>query len=402
MKPRDIFSSGDGRYSKRFSTVFFLLCFGLILYAFYKIFIPFAAPLAWALILSSVFFPFYRRIEKILGNRSGLSSLLMIVLISVLIIFPVLWMLLLLAGQSIDAYHSIEKALGDEGFDPTRLLSQTPWLKDMWDWVHRLLGLEQIDWKSALLQAMKTISGFLVDQSTNLLGQLAGFIFDFMIMLTAMYYFFKDGRGILSALRELDPLPQEYEEKLIGQFSDVCNATLYGSLMTALCQGILGGLLFGTLGISGALLWGALMGFLSLFPAVGSFLVWMPAGVYQLVAGSTWKGVVILVFGAAVISSLDNFLKPYFIRGKSDMHTLLVFLSAFGGIQVFGFLGLVLGPLISALFLTFLQFYKIEFQSVLPEIVPQTTAVASADSIATPEASPPLPETDKQPAGKPE
>jgi predicted PurR-regulated permease PerM len=359
---------------RNLSSIFFLICFALILYAFYRIFIPYMVPLAWALILSSVFFPLYRRLNARLGERSSLSALLMVILISVLIILPILWMILLLAGQSIDAYHRVDKTL-KSGFDLNLYLQKSSALTDLWTFINSWVRLDSVDWKAALLQAMNVISSFLVNQSTSLLGQLAGFLFDFLIMLTAMYYFFKDGSWIVASLKELDPLPVEYEELLILQFLEVSQATLYGNLMTALCQGIAGGILFWVLGIPSALLWGALMGFLSLLPAVGSFLVWMPAGVFQLLAGEPWKGVVILVFGLTVVSSLDNVLKPFFIRGKADMHTLLVFLSAFGGIQVFGFLGLVLGPLVCALFLTFLQLYKIEFQSGLKrKITPPTNS----------------------------
>ena len=364
------------------STIFFLICFALILYAFYRIFIPFAVPLAWALILCSVFYPLYRRLNGRLGNKSALSALLMVVSISVLIVFPILWMIVMLAGQSIDAYHRVEKTLAS-GFDLTQFLVKNPWLDNLWKQINQWVGLDQIDWKSALLQAMQAISGFLVDQSGNLLGQAAGFFFTFLIMLMAMYYFFKDGHEVLAYLKELNPLPEEYEEKLIRQFREVSQATLYGNLMTALCQGVAGGILFWILGISGALLWGALMAFLSLIPLLGSFLVWMPAGVYQLLIGDVWRGLALLIFGAVVVSSLDNFLKPFFIRGKADMHTLLVFLSAFGGIQVFGFLGLVLGPLVAALFLTFLQLYKIEFHTGLAKKIGLSPGIAATDALST-------------------
>ncbi len=376
-------SSPEPTGVRYFSGAFFLICFALILYGFYRIIIPYMVPLTWALILSSVFFPLYLRLNRRLGERSSWSALLMVVLISVPIILPILWMILMLAGQSIDAYHRVETTL-KSGIDLEQYLKKSPKLSGLWEQLNLWVRLDQIDWRAALLQGLNAISAFLVDQSTSLLGQLAGFIFDFLIMLTAMYYFFLDGRRIVASLKELSPLPDDYQEQLIRQFLEVSQATLYGSLMTAVCQGIAGGLLFALLGIPGALLWGALMGFLSLIPAVGSFLIWMPAGMYQLLVGEAWKGAVILFFGVTVVSSLDNILKPYFIRGKADMHALLVFLSAFGGIQVFGFLGLVLGPLVCALFLTFLELYKIEFQPALRKAADTETPAGTDEGRSDP------------------
>jgi predicted PurR-regulated permease PerM len=190
---------------------------------------------------------------------------------------------------------------------------------------------------------------------------------NFLIMLLTMFYLFKDGSRIYQEIKELSPLPDEYEDMLVNQFRDVSFATLYGSVMTALSQGAAGGILFAALGVPGALLWGAVMAFLSFIPVVGAFLVWMPAGAYLLLEGETTKGIIMWVLGAVVVSSIDNLLKPIFIKGKADMHAMLVFFSVFGGMKVFGFLGLVVGPLIVALFLTFMNLYKVEFKEILTQ-----------------------------------
>jgi predicted PurR-regulated permease PerM len=222
-----------------------------------------------------------------------------------------------------------------------------------------------LDFEAQMLKGLQLISSFLAQQSSNIVGGLFSFIIDFLIMMVTMFYLFTDGSTIYKAFKELSPLPDAYVDLLVVQFRDVSQATLYGNAMTALCQGASGAVLFWVLGLSGALLWGGLMALLSFVPMIGSFLVWGPAGLYLLATGHTAKALIMWIGGGLVVASLDNILKPMFIKGKADMHGLLIFFAVFGGMAAFGFLGLVLGPLVVALFLTFLSLYKLEFKEAL-------------------------------------
>jgi predicted PurR-regulated permease PerM len=153
--------------------------------------------------------------------------------------------------------------------------------------------------------------------------------------------------------------------EIIRKFRDVSFATFYGSLLTAVVQGCAAALLFWILGIASPLFWGAIVSFVSLVPIVGAFLVWIPMSAYLFLSGNTASAIVLLVGGGVVVSSIDNVLKPIIIRGRTDMHPLLVFLSVLGGMQVFGFLGVLLGPLVVAFFVSFLNFYRLEFSDTL-------------------------------------
>ena len=346
---------------KRFTTAFFLICFAAILYGLYLIFKPFFVPIVWAVILSTTFYYWYERLCEKLHCPRGLGAFLMLVLLSLLLILPMLWILFMLAEQSVDLYHYLQTQAGYAS-DLKTSISGSKFFTDMLEWLSRWVDIRQLDLREQILKGLQFISSFLVEQSSNIVGGLFSFIVDFLIMMVTMYYLFKEGNSVYKAIKEISPLPDEYEDMVVNQFRDVSKATLYGNVMTALSQGAVGSILFASVGLSGSLLWGALMAMLSFVPMVGSFLVWGPAGLYLLSTGHPTKAIIVWIGGAVLVASLDNILKPIFIKGKADMHALLIFFSVFGGMGAFGFLGLVLGPLVVALFLTFLNLYKMEFK----------------------------------------
>jgi predicted PurR-regulated permease PerM len=349
---------------QKFTTAFFLICFAAIAYGLYLIFKPFFVPIIWAVILSTTFYAWYERLCAKLRGRRGLGAFVMLVLLLMLLILPMLWILFMLAQQSVDLYHYLQTQVGNAS-DLKTSISGSKLFVDMLEWLGRWIDLGQVDLEAQMLKGLQFISSFLVEQSSNILGGLLSFIMDFLIMMVTMYYLFKDGPSIYKAIKEISPLSDEYEDMVVNQFRDVSQATLYGNVMTALSQGVAGSILFWSVGLSGSLLWGALMALLSFVPMVGSFLVWGPAGLYLLITGHVTKAMVVWIGGGVAVASLDNILKPMFIKGKADMHALLIFFSVFGGMGAFGFLGLVLGPLVVALFLTFLNLYRVEFKEVL-------------------------------------
>jgi predicted PurR-regulated permease PerM len=151
------------------------------------------------------------------------------------------------------------------------------------------------------------------------------------------------------------PLTINQTNVTFGQLRDVIQATMYGAVVVALVQGVLGGVLFALVGIPSAVFWGAIMAFLSVLPMVGAFIVYVPAGIILIVSGSYIKGIIILFAGTVIISQIDNVLRPLLIAGRTSMHPLMLFFAVMGGIAVFGLLGVVLGPLVAAAFITLLK-----------------------------------------------
>ena len=183
-------------------------------------------------------------------------------------------------------------------------------------------------------------------------------------MLYLLFFFLRDGTKIVRLLRHYLPLGDDYERLLVSRFSDTTQAVIKGTILISVLQGIIGGVLFGLVGIPNPVLWGATLGVLAIMPLIGTSVVWLPAAIILMVTGSFWSGMIILLVGALVISSVDNFLRPILVGRSTKMPDSLVLLSTIGGIATFGVSGFIIGPIIAALFLSlwtiFEEKYRVE------------------------------------------
>ena len=180
-------------------------------------------------------------------------------------------------------------------------------------------------------------------------------------MFFVMAYLFQAGQGIFDRVKLLIPLAPNLKDKLIDEIRNVTSAVVYGQVMTAIVQGLLGGLGFLIFGIPNAIFWGFVMVIISFLPLVGSALVWLPAAVFLFLSGEKYQGVGLLLYCIIVVANIDNFVKPRLISGKSNIHPVTVLLGVFGGLKLFGFIGLFVGPLILALLTALLHFYEEEY-----------------------------------------
>ena len=161
----------------------------------------------------------------------------------------------------------------------------------------------------------------------------------------------RDGKALADRIKRVVPLRADQKAALFGRFADVVRATVKGGILVAIAQGTLGGLAFWFLGIHAPLLWAVLMAFLSLLPAIGSGLVWVPVAIYPLASGAVWQGVALIVYGVLVIGLVDNLLRPFLIGKDAKLPDYVVLISTLGGIEVFGLNGFVIGPVIAAMFM---------------------------------------------------
>ena len=343
---------------------FFIACLTVAVYFVYRILDPFLSAVVWAAILATASYPLYRRlVGKI--RRPWLGSLITCFLLTVVIVVPILLLTILLADQSVDAYRAIEGKV--RSGEVTRLENSVR-ESSSYLWVRRRLARLRIDEpnvQDVVLRAAGGASGFLVDRSKTLFSGFAQSIFKFFVMLLSLYYFLVDGPEMVQKLRELSPLPIEHEDRVLGKFREMVGATLRGSFLTALLQGTAGGLVFLFFGLPSPLLWGSVMALVSLVPLVGTALVWGPVVIFYAVTGAWFKAILLTLICGGIVGSIDNFVKPFLIKGRTELHTLWVFFGVLGGIGVFGFLGIVLGPLVVALLLTLIEIYKIEFRDLL-------------------------------------
>ncbi|HET7597887.1 MAG TPA: AI-2E family transporter, partial [Burkholderiales bacterium] len=161
----------------------------------------------------------------------------------------------------------------------------------------------------------------------------------------------RDGRALGHRVREAVPLRDDLQRNLFHKFTDVVRATIKGTIVVAIVQGALGGLMFWFLGIQAPVLWAVVMAFLSLLPAVGTALVWVPVALYLLASGAVWQGVLLIVYGVLVIGLVDNVLRPVLVGKDTKMPDYIVLIATLGGMAIFGLNGFVIGPLIAAMFM---------------------------------------------------
>ena len=347
-----------------YARIAFVVVLLVVGYYVFRIVQPFLTALVWAAILATVFHPVFDSINRRL-KRAQLASVLACLLLTVVLVLPVIVLLIMLAGESVDAYHYVQDRLrGDfKGLDVVRHTTAYLWLQSKL----LALGFPEPDLRQLAIQAVETISQFLVRHSSDVFSGFTRFAFNFIVMLFGVFYMFLSGPQLLAELRRLSPLRREYEDKIIAKFKEITLATFEGNLLTAALQGAAGGLVFLFFGLPSPLLWGAVMAVLSLVPLIGTALVWGPVVIYYLLTGSTLRGVLLAAICAGVVGSIDNFIKPLLIRRRAEIPTAWVFVGVMGGVGVFGFLGFVLGPLMIAVLFALIEIYKVEFRSELSE-----------------------------------
>jgi len=236
--------------------------------------------------------------------------------------------------------------------------TQTPLFGKISAWLQTRLGIDTLRSQEFLVEQLKRSSEFLLGFSWNLVGNILGGIVKAFFVVFTMYYLFRDGEQIVKKLPSALPVSAKQGEAIIIRTQQVVSASVYGVVTIAVLQGLLGGFAFWLLGVPSPLLWAVLMTFICMIPIAGSFLVWLPLSIYLMATGHWIKALLLIVWGALVVSTIDNFLRPKLIKNQTKLHELFVFFSVLGGISVFGLLGLVLGPVVLAITLGLLQTFR--------------------------------------------
>jgi predicted PurR-regulated permease PerM len=236
--------------------------------------------------------------------------------------------------------------------------TQAPFFGKISDWLQTRFGIDTLRSQEFLVEQLKRSSEFLLGFSWNLVGNILGGIVKAFFVVFTMYYLFRDGEKIVKRLPAALPVSPEQGEAIIVRTQEVVSASVYGVVTIATLQGLLGGFAFWLLGVPSPVLWAVLMTFVCMIPIAGSFLVWLPLSIYLMATGHWIKAVMLIVWGALVVSTIDNFLRPKLIKNQTKLHELFVFFSVLGGISVFGLLGIVLGPVVLAITLGLLQTFQ--------------------------------------------
>ncbi len=312
---------------------------------------PFMGVLAWAIVLVIVFYPVHKEIARRMQRRS-LSALISCVLVVLVVVLP-LTLLAVAVGQE------LAKVVPNLPASLSQLSSQQPAALGRFSgWLQGQFGFDVVGLQDFLVQQFKNVSDRLLGASFSLMGNIvSGIVKTFFVVFT-MYYLFRDADKIVDRLPDALPLKRGQSEVIIARTQQVVSASVYGVVTIAALQGLLGGIAFWILGIPSPVLWAVLMGFVCMIPVAGSFLVWLPLAIYLLLTGHWTKALLLVIWGALVISTLDNFLRPKLVGTQTKLHELFIFFSVLGGISVFGLLGLVLGPVVLAITLGLLQTFR--------------------------------------------
>ena len=350
---------------RTFSRLFLLLPASIILYLVWQIFQPFLLPVSLAVVLSTLFYPLYRKILRKLKGRKNLASSITCLLIILAGIIPCLLLLVLLAQEVSQTYETVQSKISNG--DYMRLFDQelNPYLQSFLEWSKGYVDLKDFNLLAGLTSLLRQASLFLIQHSTAIVSGFMGILVDIILMLFTMFFLFRDGTIILKNIDSLIPLSRRQEILVARKFREVTNATVIGSFLTAVAQGVAGGIVFYFLGITNLVFWSVAFALFSLVPVIGTSLIWGPWAAYFLLSGSYYKGIGLVIAAVVFIGMIDNVLRPILIEGQVKMHTLLVFFSIMGGIAYAGIVGMIFGPILISLFLTLLELYKLEFREDL-------------------------------------
>ncbi|MBV2129592.1 AI-2E family transporter [Arsukibacterium indicum] len=336
----------------------------LALYASYLLIAPYLGPIVLAFVLSLLCFPVHQRIVAKFPDKPNLASTLTCSLLVVVILVPATFVLMAIVQQGItfakQSYQWVENG-GAEA------LLQQPFIQNTIEKLNNFLPASDFSIEGIVEKFTAFASGFskeLLDLSTKVVGDVTGMIVSFFLMLFVLFFLLRDHKKIIESLHWVLPLARSQEEKLLSEANLVARSAVMGTFLTALAQGVAGGIGMAIVGMPG-LFWGTIMVFASLIPVVGAALIWVPAALYLLLTGDWPWALFLTLWGAIVVGSIDNFLRPVLMQGASNMSTLVLFLSLIGGLHLFGIIGLIYGPIIFALTHVLIKLYTIEFRDFL-------------------------------------
>ncbi|TAL17900.1 AI-2E family transporter [bacterium] len=323
-------------------------------------------PIIFAAVLASLCSPLMAFFERRFNGRRNIAAFFVVFSAALAILGPLILLLGVLVAEGVSSLARVQEWLQSGGLEV---------------WLHhpRLAGLIELakerlpftadlDVNEQLLALSRKGGEALLSRGADMAANIVSATVQFFILLFVMFYFVRDGKEIIRSIKSLTPLEETQDDRIILRIRDMSRSVFVGSFLTAVVQGIVGGIGLSLVGIPG-LFWGAIMGVVSLIPFVGTALVWIPAVLYLFIAGSTGSAIFLLAWSVLLVGSIDNFIRPYLIRGGGGLSPFYVFLAVIGGLEYFGLPGILYGPLILSFTAAILHLYKEEFPTV-PHTIP--------------------------------
>lgn len=366
------------------SVAFFGLFAIVVIWAVGRVLAPFVTSILLAAIIVTFTFPMYRRLRARFKGRTTLAAILMLLFITVVVILPAFLVITLLVEQATDLFRIIQKT------DVSVVIQKLEIRERLAPLARVFPGFkpEQID--TMIVDVVRRVPGFVATHGREFLAGLVNLIVGFILMLLAAFYLYTDGERLMSEVRILSPLPDEYDRAIFTRFREVVDAVFRGQMLTALAQGVVTGLGLWIAGVPAPAFWGAVAAVFSLIPMVGAAAVWVPATIYLFLTsavqntGYGWA-IFLALWGMLPVSLVDNLIRPWAMQSGAKMPAVLLLFSILGGIQAFGFMGLILGPLVFALMVPVIDIYKailltreLENRGVMPRAAPPPQVAPTA------------------------
>jgi predicted PurR-regulated permease PerM len=341
---------------ERSTTLLFYGCVLLLGYFIYLLFAPFLTPLAWAAIFAAFFHGSYHRLAARFGKTLGAA--LATIAVTIIIVVPFVLVCVSFVQQAAQTMGAIDLSSGSKGLAR---------LQRGWIWLQRQpFGRNLGSFDQYLRQLTEWLAGLAAEGAGVFVKNFVVVIVDLVIMLFALFFFFRDGDAIMDRLRRVLPFDAAFREHQFALAGALIRASLSAGLVIAAVQGTIGGLAFAVLGLGAPIFWGVMMAFFALLP-LGAWVIWGPVAAWLLFTGQIGRGLALIAIGAGLVGLIDNLLRPILLSGRSQMNGLLIFISLLGGLASFGLLGLVLGPIIMATAISFVDAYATERREREPQ-----------------------------------
>jgi predicted PurR-regulated permease PerM len=337
---------------------FFLALLFVVTAAFLFLIRGFLQPIFWAIALAIVVYPVHLWILRKLRGREALAAITSVVLVVVVVILPLLVVAGAVAREAGGLYQRLEAGSGGIGGIIQQAQDSMPSVAALLERV----GIDPERLRQQLSEAAVAASQFVAQRAVSIGQNTVRFAVFFFLMLYLLFFFLRDGQRMIEGLVRALPLGDERERLLMNRFAQVSRATIKGTLVVGIVQGTIGGIAFAVLGLGAPVLWGSLMALLSMLPAVGTALVWLPAAIILMFGDRIGGGVALILVGVLGIGLVDNFLRPLLVGRDTSMPDYLILLSTLGGLAGFGLAGIVIGPIIAAFFLAVWEMAHSEFE----------------------------------------
>lgn len=343
---------------------FFLVCFVGSIFLLGWLLFPFLSILIMGMVVSGIFYPLYRIIQRHPKIQASTASLLTCILIFFLLFIPIVFFVGSLTQQAFGLYQMAKSAAISEQVNTllqeTRVLERANEVLSAFD-----LEVTGDELKEGISEVAKFVGFFLYEQARSIASNTFAFVVNFFLMLMVIYFLLIDGHRLVTYIIELSPLPTDQEWKLIEKFNDMAGAMLVGNGLGGLIQGGLGGLAFYFFGLPSAFLWGVIMGLLAFLPIIGIGVVFLPTALYLFIKGRIAAGIFFVIFYFILSMGTEYVFKPKLVGSRVKMHPLLVFFAIIGGLKLFGILGIIYGPLVVTGFMTLADIYRANYQQMV-------------------------------------